>query len=125
MGVFFFANHFSSYAKLGLALNLNPLANGGFERSTDTTKQEPSLAMDIVDDEPCIPNGFGRILRDETGDIIGFETGKAEECSSSEVKDVQLETDADQAMHRRWASSSGDAQGKHVLRGELIECCAY
>jgi len=105
-----------NYAKLGLALTLNPLANGGCERSTDTTKQEPSPAMDIVDDEPCIPNGFGRILRDETGDIIGIETGKAEECSTSEVKDVQLETDADQAMHRRWASSSGDPQGKHVLR---------
>jgi len=99
-----------NYAKLGLALSLNPSANGGFERSTDTKNQEPSPAMDIVDDEPCIPNGFGRILRDETGDIMGFETGKAEE---SEVKAVQLE---DQAMHQRWASSSGDPQGKQVLR---------
>lgn len=122
--------------RLGLALNLNPLANGGFERSTDTAIQEPSPvspAVDTADDEPCIPSGFGRILHDDTGNIIGFECSKTEERPSSEVAEMasfQLDADADQAMHRRWAatfSSNGaagiDPKGKRVLRGELIECC--
>jgi len=114
-----------NYAKLGLALNLNPLANGGFERSSNTTIQEPSLvspAMDTAEDEPCIPSGFGRILRDDTGNIIGFEASKTEEHPSLEVAEG-LHAVVDLAMHQRWAatlSSSGaaqiDAKGKRVLR---------
>jgi hypothetical protein len=132
-------NGFNSYAKLGLALNLNPLANGGFERSTNTriqaNIQEPSLlspAMNTADDDSCIPSGFGRILRDDTGNIIGFEASKTEERSSLEVAEVeglQLDADVDQTVHQRWAaalSSSGAAQidpvGKRVLRGEFIRC---
>lgn len=123
-------NGFNSYAKLGLALNLNPLANGGSERSTNTRVQEPALAspaMNTADDGPCIPSGFGRILRDASGNIIGFEGSKTEE-PSSEVAEVEgLHVDVDQAMHQRWAatlssSEAGqiDPKGKRVLRGELI-----
>ena len=122
-------NGFNSYAKLGLALNLNPLANGGSERSTDIGIQEPSLlpATNMADNESCIPSGFGRILRDATGNIIGFEASKTEE-PSSEVAEVEgLHVDVDQAMHQRWAatlssSEAGqiDPKGKRVLRGELI-----
>lgn len=126
-------NGFNSYAKLGLALNLNPLANGGFERSTNTRIQKPSLlspAMNTANDEPCIPSGFGRILRDDIGNIIGFEASKTEERPSSEVAEVeglQLDTDADHAVHQRWAATPSssdtariDPKGKRVLRGEFI-----
>lgn len=128
-------NDFNSYAKLGLALNLNPLANGGSERLPNTGIQEPSLpspAVDTADDEPCIPSGFGRILRDDTGNIVGFEASKADERANLEVAEVeglQLD-DVDQVVHQRWAaslSSSGvariDPKGKHVLRGEFVQCC--
>ena len=120
-------NGFNSYAKLGLALNLNPLANGGSERSTNTRVQEPSPpspAMNTADNEPCIPSGFGRILRDATGNIIGFEASKIEE-PSSEVAEVH--TDVDQTVHQKCAAflSSSDAaqidpKSKRVIRGELI-----
>ena len=121
-------NGFNSYAKLGLALNLNPSANGGFERSADTKIQEPSLlspAMNTVDDEPCIPSGFGKILRDDTGNIIGFEASNTEERTGLEVTKVEgLHFDAD--VHQRWAAtlpSSSEAQidpkGKRILRGEF------
>jgi nucleolar protein 16 len=118
-----------NYVKLGLTLNLNPLAHGGFERPTDASIQEPSPAspaIDMVDDdEPYIPTGFGRILRDDTGNIIGFEASKAEECTDSEVVEVeglQLDVD-DRAVHQRWAANFSsshetrmDPQGKCVLR---------
>jgi len=119
---------FFCYAKLGLALNLNPLANGGSERSTRTRIQEPSLlspATNMAVDETCIPSGFGRILRDATGNIIGFETSKTEEPSLevADVEGLQFDADVDQAVHQRWAStlSSSDAaqidpKGKRVLR---------
>jgi len=117
-----------NYAKLGLALNLNPSASGGSEKSTNTRIQEPSLlslAMNTADDDSCIPSGFGRILRDDTGNIIGFEASKTEEPSSevAEVKGLQLDADVDQAVYQRWAAtlSSSDAaqidpKGKRVLR---------
>ena len=124
-------NGFNSYAKLGLALNLNPLASGGSERST--TIQEPlpvSPAMiQNTADESCIPSGFGRILRDASGNIIGFEASKTEERPSSDVAQVeslQLEAD-DKGLHQRWAATLSfsdaapiDPKGKCVLRGELI-----
>lgn len=129
-------NGFNSYAKLGLALNLNPLASGGFERSTNTIIQEPSLlapAINTADDEPCIPSDFGRILRDDTGNIIGFEASKTEERLSldvSEMEGLQLDADVDQVVHQRWAAtlSSSDSaridpKSKHVLSGEFIQCC--
>jgi nucleolar protein 16 len=83
--------------------------------------------MNTADDELCIPSGFGRILRDATGNIIGFEASKTEE-PSSEVAEVEgLHADVDHAVHQRWVAtlSSSDAtqidpKGKRVLRGELI-----
>ena len=125
-------NGFNSYAKLGLALNLNPLANGGSERSTDIGIQEPSLlppATNMADNESCIPSGFGRILRDATGNIIGFEASKTEEPSLEvvEVEGLQLDADVDQAVYQRWAGTLSlsdaaqiDPKGKRVLRGEFI-----
>lgn len=127
---FMIVNGFNSYAKLGLALNLNPLASGGSERSTNI--QEPSLpspAPNTSDNESCIPSGFGRILRDATGNVIGVEASKTEEPSSevAEMDGLQLDADVDQFLHQRWAPtlSSSDAaridpKGKRVLRGELI-----
>jgi nucleolar protein 16 len=98
--------------------------------------QEPSLlspATNMADDVSCIPSGFGRILRDATGNIIGFEASKTEESSLEvvEVEGLQLDVKVDQAVHQRWAgtlSSSDMAQidpkGKRVLRGELIYQCS-
>lgn len=77
--------------------------------------------MGMSDDEPYIPTGFGKILRDDTGNFIGFEYSKSEERPSSEVVEMeglQLEADA----HQRWAPSLSSTEGKYVLRGELIEC---
>ena len=131
-------NDFNSYAKLGLALNLNPLANGGSERSTNTRIQEPSLlspATNTADDDSCIPSGFGRILRDATGNIIGFEASKTEERSSLEVANLeglqlQVDVDVNQTVHQRWAATPSlsesariDPEVKRVLRGELVYCC--
>jgi len=127
-------NGFNSYAKLGLTLNLNPLAHGGFERSTDTSIQELSPlspTIDTVDHEPRIPSGFGRILRDDAGNIIGFEANETEEerpgLEVAEVEGLQPDTDVNQAVHQRWVTNLSsscatriDLQGKGVLEGELI-----
>lgn len=114
------ANGFNSYAKLGLTMNLNPLAHGGFERLTHTSVQESSplsSVIDSADHEPCIPSGFGRILRDDAGNIIGFEASKnEEERTGSEVAEVECLW-PNQAVHQRWAATPIDPQGKGVLKG--------
>jgi len=83
--------------------------------------------MDTADEEPCIPHGFGRILRDDTGLITGFESSKTEEREVAEVEGLQLEVDADQTVHQKWVGSlsSSSAKGKDVLRGELIELFSF
>ncbi|KAF8797881.1 hypothetical protein BYT27DRAFT_7203569 [Phlegmacium glaucopus] len=113
-----------NYAKLGLTLNLNPLAHGGFERLTDASIQEPSPlfpAIDTADHEPCIPSGFGRILRDDTGNTIGFEASETRPGPEvAEVEGLQPDNDAD---YQRWAANLSssialriDPQGQHVLK---------
>ena len=91
-----------------------------------TSIQEPSPtspAMDSGEDKSCIPSGFGRILRDDTGNIIGFEASKIEECPDLEAAEVEVESlQLDTAVDEKWASNRIDSKGKGVLRGELIEC---
>ena len=91
--------------------------------------QEPSPLLpdvDTVDHEPYIPSGFGRILRDDAGNIIGFE---ASEERPGEAVEVEGNADVNQTVHERWVANPSscvtriDAQGKRVLEGELIKCC--
>jgi len=76
-----------NYAALGLAASLNPREFGGAERATPVTQARTTLneAPFVNGLEPApfmssggkngIPSGLGRIIRDETGQVVAVETG--------------------------------------------------
>ena len=76
---------FASYAALGLAVSLNPNASGGSERAASITEartmaneapsidgSDPTVSMSGGSDRD-LPKGFGRIVKDEAGQVIAVE----------------------------------------------------
>lgn len=76
-----------NYAALGLAASLNPKSSGGAERAASVTQARTATneVACINGPEPPplmssegsngIPSGLGRIIRDETGQVVAVETG--------------------------------------------------
>jgi len=76
-----------NYAALGLAASLNPRSSGGAERAAPVTQARTSTnevaCANGLEPPPLtssggsngIPSGLGRIIRDETGQVVAVETG--------------------------------------------------
>ncbi|KAI9465971.1 ribosome biogenesis protein Nop16 [Lactarius psammicola] len=76
-----------NYAALGLAASLNPRASGGAERAAPVTQARTATnevpPINVLEPPPfmsggCsngVPSGLGRIIRDETGQVVAVETG--------------------------------------------------
>jgi hypothetical protein len=74
-----------SYEALGLVHTLNPVAQGGSEKNVALTKAEPVLApvpTSVPSSSKPRPQGYGRIIRDEKGAVIGVELPVTEEDDS-------------------------------------------
>jgi nucleolar protein 16 len=77
----------SSYAALGLAASLNPRESGGAECAAPVTQARTATNeaafIDGLEPPPLmssggsngVPSGLGRIIRDETGQVVAVETG--------------------------------------------------
>ncbi|KAJ1307249.1 hypothetical protein OPQ81_001362 [Rhizoctonia solani] len=63
-----------NYEAMGLVHSLNPVAQGGTEKTllAPPSEPEPTPAPTAVPSKP-IPQGHGRIIRDENGTVIGVE----------------------------------------------------
>ncbi|KAF8163153.1 ribosome biogenesis protein Nop16 [Crassisporium funariophilum] len=126
-----------NYASLGLSLNLNPSAHGGVELISSASNeaadvQDSPSSSSINIDGPPIPSGFGRIIRDEAGNISGFQLNQAEEQRKDpEPADMEvLEPETDANVRQRWvvdlsisSASNIDANGERVLK-ELTQISA-
>jgi len=76
-----------NYAALGLAASLNPRSSGGAERAAPVTQARTATnevaCINGMEPPPLmsgggsndIPSGLGRIIRDETGQVVAVETG--------------------------------------------------
>jgi nucleolar protein 16 len=76
-----------NYAALGLIASLNPRESGGAERAAPVTQARTATneaaLVNGLEPPPLmssggsngIPNGLGRITRDETGQVVAVETG--------------------------------------------------
>lgn len=70
-----------SYAALGLMHNLNPSSSGGVEidpRHLPSKAIEPTPAVAEQPSHLSLRKGFGRIIRDEAGNVVGVEMADEE-----------------------------------------------
>ncbi|EGN96073.1 hypothetical protein SERLA73DRAFT_185598 [Serpula lacrymans var. lacrymans S7.3] len=136
-----------NYAAVGLAHTLNPLQAGGEEclieytsassrsdavPNVSTSSETTSKTADAPPSTPAassitpsgIPQGFGRIIRDSTGNIIQVEVpseSNEEELlkkkRDQEIKELEA-PDVDTKELAIWAAGSSKSQGKDEARGE-------
>ncbi|KAH9842831.1 ribosome biogenesis protein Nop16 [Rhodofomes roseus] len=78
-----------NYEALGLVASLNPTASGGVERPAShagnphtadaSVTPEASTSQQVVNAHTSVPKGYGRIVRDENGNVIDIILPKEEE----------------------------------------------
>jgi nucleolar protein 16 len=84
-----------SYAILGLAASLNPKASGGVERVAGIIEAGSELQacedaqVSTGESARAVPKGFGRIVRDEQGNVVDIEMDDDEEAEEEEDKDEE------------------------------------
>lgn len=56
-----------------------------------------------------VPAGFGRILRDEAGNVIGIELNEGDNTDSHDTEETieDLDPEVDETVMGRWAASLG------------------
>ncbi|KAL0580208.1 Nucleolar protein 16, partial [Marasmius crinis-equi] len=156
------------YAALGLIHDLNPSAAGGAEiidvdaaqadQGTSTTASLPAgmSSPPITENQsvgPCdstettsapppqgnaIPKGHGRIIRDQTGNILRIELPEEEQSSTQPAEDVemdmeQLESGLEGSVKETWIKGMGMQTGRakavalreDVVDGEYLQYFIY
>ncbi|KDR81461.1 hypothetical protein GALMADRAFT_239404 [Galerina marginata CBS 339.88] len=108
-----------NYANLGLVVTLDPSAHGGVEKQLGRgSSVQPSQGQELSNSAPPHAgplSGFGRIIRDGTGNVLGFELNEptTQDLEKDlEVNDVDdLVSHMDQDVRRKWATnfSSGSS----------------
>jgi len=122
-----------NYAKLGLVVTLDPSAHGGVEKPLGVApsvqlsqEQEPAVASSTSRPTNAdVPSGFGRIIRDEAGSILGFELNESHE--QGQVLETEDLEDAgsriDQGVRGKWATdfSSSTAPQFGPINEKLVK----
>ncbi|KAG1819568.1 ribosome biogenesis protein Nop16 [Suillus subaureus] len=123
-----------NYAALGLQFALTPTHSGGAERTLIPPKglagagSVPATPKSVESSPLAIPRGFGRIIRDEFGNVIRIDLSEFEEIQDS-VQNTELpEADVDEKSMDNWGahpvvvleklSASGRALPRHSSCGE-------
>jgi nucleolar protein 16 len=111
-----------SYAALGLAASLTPTASGGMERalvggertgSTPSSKeveQTPEASVENAAGPSGLRKGFGRIVRDENGNVVDIELpedGQDEIPSVERLVEEQISDVTKQASLAGWVNPGG------------------
>jgi nucleolar protein 16 len=130
-----FFDGYPSYARLGLACSLNPKSSGGdelgvYDVDPPIEDSEPSSAVD-PSCKPCIPKGFGKIIRDSEGNVTGIEISQDDQdrmTDDGREKDMErIEADMtarlkEEGVLSSWVDKIASpirATSKDVVRGEF------
>jgi hypothetical protein len=79
---------------------LDPLASGGVE-PVESSRVEVRVEKD--DGNEKIPDGFGKIVRDEEGKVVRVEIGE-KEGEENEMEDVRMLG----GVRRKWVTNLGE-----------------
>ncbi|KAF8136112.1 ribosome biogenesis protein Nop16 [Boletus edulis] len=132
-----------NYLALGLEHDLNPNSSGGSEvnitRAIDTNTRRPQQTTSSDDLRSSVlqglPRGFGRIIRDSSGDVVRVELPSDEDASHTPKQEqvidplvVTKESDLRKWAHDRPERSRGGSSGSmedSVVQGEGWICSGY
>jgi nucleolar protein 16 len=106
-----------SYAALGLMHNLTPSSSGGIEidlRHLPSKAIQPQTAVDEQPSHLSLRKGFGRIIRDEAGNVVDVEMADEEVDSvdagpTAEAVDQQSEW-TDISAESDWVKTLSDSR---------------
>ncbi|KAF6765051.1 ribosome biogenesis protein Nop16 [Ephemerocybe angulata] len=101
-----------NYARLGLIHDLNPSAPGGSDKILVPRYGEEEMAVDTPKEasstsKAVVPRGHGRIIRDESGNVIGIELNEEDE-----EEDAESDMEAEQTMEDLAAAVDDSVMGK-------------
>jgi nucleolar protein 16 len=125
MGYMYF-NMIISYAALGLVSSLNPSASGGSERELCPPQQRRATITEPTpqDAQPTkIPRGYGKIIRDQDGNVIDIELAEEDEGETMEEgrsQDIgELDrTPIDESLMSWIQLGHGPPESSSVVEGE-------
>lgn len=110
----------ASYAALGLVHTLNPLASGGSERD------EAATTIAQIQPVASIPNGYGKIIRDSSGNVLRIELpddqGHDPDQNEKEehLDDPQLNEDVISKWVNDLGGSKSNAPNHSITKGESL-----
>ncbi|KAG1759029.1 ribosome biogenesis protein Nop16 [Suillus occidentalis] len=123
-----------NYAALGLQFALTPTQSGGAERTLISSKDSASAGPVTATLESggaglsTIPRGFGRIIRDEFGNVVRIDLAEAEEMQDCDENTELPEANVDAKTMDDWRthpvavleklSASGRVVPRHSSCGE-------
>lgn len=92
-----------NYAALGLQFALTPTQSGGAERTLISSKGSAGTGTATLGAGlSTIPRGFGRIIRDEFGNVVRIDLPEAEETQDCEENTGLPEADVDEKTMDNW-----------------------
>ncbi|GLB35108.1 putative ribosome biogenesis protein Nop16 [Lyophyllum shimeji] len=103
-----------NYAALGLAHTLKPSASGGLEPVAHPQRhidENVGQANSQRQDPGRVPKGFGKIIRDESGNVLRIELPEDDEAPAEELEAMEMaEPDVDEAVLRPWVTDLGRSE---------------
>ncbi|KAG9318281.1 ribosome biogenesis protein Nop16 [Chiua virens] len=125
-----------NYLSLGLAHDLNPISSGGSETNTSlprpgasscaTTDPQASVS-EGSQSAPALRKGFGRIIKDSSGNVVRVELPCDEETENASEREMVIDAPVatTEAELRIWAhdhleklGASGRVRERHASLGE-------
>ena len=133
-----------SYLTLGLQHDLNPIPSGGFEvnvtRTVDpinTCQPHPTASSSTNDDARsyvskgptvtfALPKGFGRIVRDSSGNVVRVELPSNEEAGHASKREPVIDplVVTTESELRIWAQGHSDMRrgaGSEVMEDAIVQ----
>ncbi|KAG5645912.1 hypothetical protein DXG03_005059 [Asterophora parasitica] len=104
-----------NYAALGLIHDLNPSAAGGvepLEGRQDIGEDIPVASTSQLEQPTQTPKGFGKIIRDEAGNVLRIEMPDDEdEAPTENPQDMEMaEPDVESAVLGTWVTDMGGGE---------------